>query len=105
MLDDLPGTLPDDKLNRVVKEIHAESTMLGVAMVSGRLRTIGYRVSRERVRSALRASDPLSVASRSMVGLSRRQPYSVAGPNSLWHLGKHTWCSHGACMHSYPNII
>ena len=90
MLDDLSGTLPDDELNRVVKEIHTESPMLGVAMISARLRTIGYRVSRKGIRSTLRAADPLSVASRSMVGLSRRQPYSVAGPNSLWHIGKDT---------------
>ena len=54
----------------------------------GRLRNMGYRVSRERVRNAVREIDPLSSALRWTGGLSRRQPYSVAGPNSLWQIGK-----------------
>ncbi len=59
-------------------------------MVCGRLRRMGYSVSRDRVRCSLRSSDPLSAASRLMGGLSRRQPYSVAGPN-LWHIGGYNY--------------
>ncbi len=91
LLDDSATTLSDDELNRIVKEIHSESPTLGVIMVCGRLRRMGYSVSRDRVRCSLRLSDPLSAASRLMGGLSRRQPYSVAGPNSLWHIGGYNY--------------
>ena len=68
-------------------EIQAESPTLGESMVAGRLRASGYKVTRERIRNTLRETDPLSVAMRWPGGLSRRHPYSVAGPNSLWHIG------------------
>ena len=44
-------------------------------------------VTRERVRNALHSLDPLYLI-RNWPGLAtRRHPYSVAGPNSLWHTG------------------
>ena len=88
MLDDSTSTITDAELSATVHAIRSESPTLGVTLVTGRLRNMGYRVSRERIRSALRASDPLSSALRWTGHLSRRQPYSVAGPNSLWHIGK-----------------
>ena len=96
MLDESATTLSDDELNRIVNEIHLESPTLRAVMVHGRLRTLGYQVSRDRVRSALSAADPLSVTSRWMGVLTRRQPYSVAGPNSLWHIGEYNRC--GTCV-------
>lgn len=63
-------------------------------MMWGSLRSRGVKVSRERIRSALQSIDPLSRALRWPAGLTRRQPYSVAGPNSLWHIGKyHNYCT------------
>ena len=55
-------------------------------MVCGSLRANGVKVTRERVRNVLRSTDPFG---RWPLGLVRRQPYSVAGPNSLWHIGKY----------------
>ena len=48
-------------------------------MVQGNLRAMGYQVARERVRQAVRATDPLNTALwwRS---LAPRQPYSVPSP-------------------------
>ena len=39
------------------------------------------------MRTSLRAVDPLSAALRWPGGLTVCRPYSVAGPNSLWHIG------------------
>ena len=54
----------------------------------GRLRSLGYQVTRDRVRQAIRATDPLSVALRILPAVTSRRPYSVPGPNSLWHIGE-----------------
>ena len=47
----------------------------------GRLRSLGYKVTRDRVRQAIRVTDPLSIALQSL-------PQGVPGPNSLWHIGE-----------------
>jgi len=61
---------------------------LGQSMVIGRLHSMGFHVQRERVRVAIRAVDPLNTALHAPRVLTRRQPYSVPGPNSLWHIGE-----------------
>lgn len=61
MLDDSTSKITDAAL---IDEIHSESPTLGITLVTGRLRSMGYQVSRERIRCALRASDPLSSALR-----------------------------------------
>ena len=43
---------------------------------------------RDRLRRVMRESDPLSAAFRCPGGATKRRPYSVPGPNSLWHMGK-----------------
>lgn len=88
MLDDNSMMLSDEELEKLVNQIHSESPTIGVSMVRGRLFAMGYQVTRERIRRALRSADPLSSALRWTGRLSRRQPYCVAGPNSLWHIGK-----------------
>ena len=45
-------------------------------------------VTRARLRHAIRNTDPLHTALRWRGNLSVRHPYSVPGPNSLWHIGK-----------------
>ena len=87
LLDDTIMTVSDDELQSTVSEICSECPTVGVSLVLGRLRTMGYRVTRDRVRRALRAADPLSSALCWSGGLVRRQPYCVPGPNSLWHIG------------------
>lgn len=54
----------------------------------GRIWSLGYRVTRERIRSAVRFLDPLSTALCWHGNPAYRRPYSVPGPNSLWHIGK-----------------
>ena len=43
---------------------------------------------RQRVRHAIQLSDPLNTPLRWGAGIVTRRPYSVPGPNSLWHIGK-----------------
>ena len=64
----------------------------GETMAYGHLRSMGYRVTHSRLRQAIRASDPINTALRWSGGLTSRQPYSVPGPNSLWHIGESVTC-------------
>lgn len=85
---DLPNLqLSDDDLLAAVREFQHDNPDVGVSMAVGLLRARGHKVTRARVRNALRLSDPLSRALR-WPGMTRRRVYSVAGPNSLWHIGK-----------------
>lgn len=69
-------------------QMQEESLAMGEVLILGRLRARQLTVTRERVRRAIREIDPLSVALRGPRGLTARWPYSVPGPNSLWHIGK-----------------
>jgi hypothetical protein len=67
-------------------------------------------VSRDRVRQVLRSIDPLAAATRWPPSIIRRKPYSVPGPNSLWHIDSHhklirwRFVSHG-CIDGYSRLI
>ena len=61
-------------------------------MLLGQLRALNISVSRERVRRTIRRIDPLNTALRWGGNLSSRRPYSVPGPNSLWHIGMYIIC-------------
>ena len=80
--------MSDTDVNRIVREIRLEHPSLGETLVMGRLQSMGCNVTREQVRQAIRASDPLHTALRSPSAAVSRRPYSVPGPNSLWHIGK-----------------
>ena len=54
-------------------------------MLMGHLRSMGMNVKRNRVRAIIHQTDPLNAALRWSARISCR-PYSVPGPNSLWHL-------------------
>ena len=56
-------------------------------MLLGQLRARRCAVTRARVGQVMREIDPLNVALRGPRGLTTRRPYSVPGPNSLWHIG------------------
>ena len=86
--------LSDSELSLIIQRIHSEHPQLGQTMVWGRLRSMGFIVTRERVRHTIRTTDPLHTALCWNGELARRQPYIVAGPNSLWHIGKvHVYAS------------
>ena len=87
MLEDPDNELSDEDMTSLLKQIREDMPYSGVSMIWGNLRARGYKVTRERVRIALRAIDPLSVALRWPGRIIRRRPYSVPGPNSLWHIG------------------
>ena len=70
-----------------MRHIRADSPYVGESMILGQLRALNVQVSRERVRCAIRVVDPLNTALRWGGNLSSRRPYSVPGPNSLWHIG------------------
>ena len=78
--------LTDEELHDMIREFQQDNPDVGVSMAIGLLRARGHRVTRARVRDALRLNDPLSRALR-WPGITRRRVYSVAGPNSLWHIG------------------
>ena len=81
------ASISDSDLSSTVHSMRSEHPEIGETIVWGRLRALGFQVTRERVRNALRQTDPLSSALRWRGNLTRRRPYSVPGPNSLWHIG------------------
>ena len=94
-------TLSDAELQATVREIHAQQPTLGEVMVWGRIRASGFHVTRQRLRRAIRTTDPLHIALRWRGDLTPRHPYSVAGPNSLWHIGKYNVCACMLLLHDY----
>ena len=79
--------LDDDELRHTIEQIRREQPEIGEVIVMGEIRSRGIRVTRERVRRAIRETDPLNTPMRWRGGLVARRPYSVPGPNSLWHIG------------------
>lgn len=77
----------DAELRVVLSQLRRTFPELGEKMVIGHLRSLGYNVTRSRVRNAIRVTDPINVALRWQGNLTVRRPYSVPGPNSLWHIG------------------
>lgn len=84
-----PRNVPTDgQLQAVVRQIKDGQPNMGEVMVMGCIRSMGYSVTRDRLRDVIRHIDPLHTALRWRGGLTARRPYSVPGPNSLWHIGK-----------------
>lgn len=79
--------MDDDQLRMFVGQVREEFPSIGESLVIGRLHSEGYHVPRARVRSAIRITDPINTALRWRGITTSRRPYSVAGPNSLWHIG------------------
>jgi len=79
--------LNDQELYDYITRLRRELPQLGESMVFGRIRSEGYRVSRQRIRQAIRNTDPLNTALRWRGEEAFRRPYSVPGPNALWHIG------------------
>ena len=64
MLNDPSVVILDEDLEQVIEELRTSMPNVGESMVSGPLRSRGYKVTRERVRGTLRRSDPLSAVLR-----------------------------------------
>jgi hypothetical protein len=80
----------DEELRTLLRLLRRELPFLGQTLVWGRIRSMGLQVTRDRVRQIAIEDDPIHNALRWRGGMHQRQPYSVPGPNSLWHLGEHT---------------
>ena len=86
----------DSKVSAFLRE---HGCLVGSSMVLGHLRSEGLIIQRERVRKCLARVDPQNVRIRWAITVSRRA-YSVAGPNSLWHLdGHHSLVNWGFVIH------
>ena len=88
MSSNVGASISDQELRSVLDQLRRELPSLGQTMVWGRLRAMGFEVTRIRVRQVMRESDPIHTALRWKGEFVQRRPYSVAGPNSLWHLGE-----------------
>ena len=77
------STISDPELDRLLVRLRAHFRRAGISMLDGMLRRLGYRLPRERIRSALVRIEPVQrVFQRTEI---RRRQYHVAGPNALWH--------------------
>ena len=87
MVDETQELVGDDELMTIVATVRRDLPNVGEKIMLGRLRSMGYYVTRERIRRAIRNTDPINSALRWQGILTQRRPYSVPGPNSLWHIG------------------
>lgn len=78
----------DSELDDLAKLFVQNHPNLGQKSFEGFLRSCGIKIQRSRVRDSLMRVDPFGVQNRFRHVLRRRQ-YSVAMPNSLWHLDGH----------------
>ena len=72
-----------------MKAIRQNTPYCGVSMMYGSLRARGVKGYKGTGQNLLRSIDPIGSALRWPAGPTKRRPYSVAGPNSLWHIGNH----------------
>ena len=100
----------DDQLDDIVRAfMNVQGSLVGYSMVEGHLRNMNIKVQRDRVRACIKRVDPRNSRLRWATVVSRRS-YSVAGPNSLWHIdGHHSLIAWGfvihGCMDGYSRLI
>ena len=92
LAEDPTRVIGDDDLMDLITDMQTITPDVGQSLVLGRLRSMGYRVTREIVRAALRLSSPLSSALRWPGVLTHRRPYSIPGPNPCGILVRKLWC-------------
>ena len=77
--------IDDAELDDMVRGIITLFPNSGEKTVSGRLRSNGVRIQREKVRESMRRVDPSGLASRCR-NLLHRRVYEVSSSNALWHV-------------------
>ena len=89
MLDESNSSLniSDTELYSLLVQMRRQMPNIGETLVLGRVQSMGYSVTRSRIRQMLHVTDPLNAALRWRGVITARRPYSVAAPNSLWHIG------------------
>ena len=73
MVESSHQELSDEDLASLIREFRHDYPDVGESMASGLLRSRGYKITRDRLRSALRSDDPLSAALRWPGGITRRR--------------------------------
>ena len=82
--------MDDNELRSRVSTTMRGNRNIGPNAVRASLIGMGVVVQRRRIRQAMRTVDPTGAALRSVRAPVTRRTYSVAGPNSLWHIdGNH----------------
>ena len=61
MINEDHQTLTDHQLRAIITELRSEIPSIGETMVMGHLRAHGYSVTRERMRRAIHATDPIKI--------------------------------------------
>ena len=79
-------SLNSEQLQTVLRELRLSNPCLGEKMIIGRLRSMGYQISRFHVREYVRNADPINTAPRWQGNLTARRRHTVPGPNSLRHI-------------------
>ena len=102
MTTDELSSISDEQLEQDMTQMRRHHPQYGETLAFGHLRSKRYRVSQSRLRQAIRATDPINIALWWPGGITSRQPYSVPGPNSLWHIGKWSPVSSDIRINAYP---
>ena len=101
-IQDVTGysSISDEELDLAVSSfMGGHGSLVGYSLVAGHLKSLGLRVQRNRIRRSVAHVDPENARVRWAVVISRRA-YSVAGPNSLWHIdGHHSLIRWGFVIH------
>ena len=80
------ATITAEELDQIVRNIIQQSAgVIGSQFMQSALRDLGLRVERRRIRESVARVDPLGNYNRWSTMIPR-SVYSVAGPNSLWHM-------------------
>ena len=87
LLDEPDRLLSNSEIVAKVSEIKHILPDAGEKLILGKLKSMGYNVTRVRVRDTLRSVDPINTALRWQGEITACRPYSVPEPNSLWHIG------------------
>ena len=101
-LKDVTGysEISDVELDKIIsdfKKHHGIAT--GRSLVIGHLKSLGFRIQKDRITKALVRVDPVNSSIR-WASIIRRRKYCVPGPNSLWHAdGHHSLIKWGFVIH------
>ena len=83
------STLEGEALDVIIKETIGHNYLIGPNSVQARLFSQGIKMQRWKVRESMLRVCPDGFAIRAALA-TRRRTYTVAGPNSLWHMdGNH----------------
>lgn len=83
------SAISDEDLDQLVMQLKCNYPSSGYRVIDGILRSQGYRIQQQRIRSCMQRIDPNGAIIRWFDTIHRRK-YHVQGPLSLWHVdGNH----------------